>query len=75
MIDVARHFLPLSHIRRALDAMEAAKATTLHLHLTDSQVRVISVHKQFYLEEKVHYLKLLVAALIIRHIFSHFPFC
>lgn len=40
MLDVARHFLPVSKILRTIDAMESAKLNVLHLHLTDSQVRV-----------------------------------
>ena len=37
MVDTARHFLPLSVLRRTVDAMEAAKLNTLHLHLVDQQ--------------------------------------
>lgn len=37
LIDVARHFIPLSDLLLVLDAMEASKLNVLHLHLTDSQ--------------------------------------
>ena len=37
MLDVARHFLPLSAIRTTIDQMAAHKLNTLHLHLTDDQ--------------------------------------
>ena len=42
MIDTARHFIPLSSLRRTLDAMQLVKLNTLHLHLTDAQVGSIS---------------------------------
>ncbi len=37
MLDVARHFLPVSLLRDVLDGMERAKLNTLHLHLSDDQ--------------------------------------
>ena len=37
MLDVARHFIPLSALKRTLDAMGLAKLNVLHLHLTDDQ--------------------------------------
>ena len=37
MIDPARHFLPMSDLRRIVDQMAAVKLNTLHLHLTDDQ--------------------------------------
>lgn len=37
MLDVARHFIPLSLIYRTIDGMEAVHMNILHLHLTDSQ--------------------------------------
>lgn len=37
MVDVARHFIPLPMIKRAIDAMALSKFNTLHLHLTDAQ--------------------------------------
>jgi hypothetical protein len=38
MVDVVRHYIPIPHLRRTIDAMAAAKLNILHLHLTDSQV-------------------------------------
>lgn len=38
LVDVARHFMPLSLLKRTVDGMAAVKFNTLHLHLTDSQV-------------------------------------
>lgn len=37
MVDVARHFLPMSVMKRNVDAMAASKMNTLHLHLTDDE--------------------------------------
>lgn len=37
MIDAARHFQPVSVIKRNLDAMAAVKMNVLHWHLTDDQ--------------------------------------
>ena len=37
MIDVARRFIPLTALKRTLDAMSLAKLNVLHLHLTDDQ--------------------------------------
>ena len=37
MLDVARHFLPLRVLERAVDAVAAAKGNVLHLHLSDWQ--------------------------------------
>ena len=37
LVDVSRHYVPLSLLRRTIDAMAAVKLNTLHLHLTDSQ--------------------------------------
>ena len=47
MVDVSRHFIPLEILRRTLDGMRAAKMNVLHLHLTDSQVRLS--HDCFYI--------------------------
>jgi hypothetical protein len=35
MIDSARHFLPVSTIKRMIDGMSTAKLNVLHWHLTD----------------------------------------
>lgn len=37
MLDVARHFQPISEVRRMVDAMALLRLTVLHLHLTDDQ--------------------------------------
>jgi hexosaminidase len=37
MLDTARNFLPLSAMKRTLDAMAACKLNVLHWHATDSQ--------------------------------------
>jgi len=37
LLDVSRHFFPLSLLKRCITAMSASKFDTLHLHITDSQ--------------------------------------
>ncbi|KJK42652.1 hypothetical protein UK23_36240, partial [Lentzea aerocolonigenes] len=37
MIDVARHFLPITYLRRLVDQIALYKLNVLHLHLTDDQ--------------------------------------
>ncbi|MGA1675659.1 MAG: beta-N-acetylhexosaminidase [Pseudomonadales bacterium] len=37
MLDVARHFLPLTDLLRTVDAMALFRLNVLHLHLTDDQ--------------------------------------
>lgn len=37
MIDVCRHYMPLSAVRRNIDAMAAVKLNVLHLHLSENQ--------------------------------------
>src|SRR4029077_6661093 len=37
MLDVARHFMPYSFIKKMIDLMAMQKMNKLHLHLTDSQ--------------------------------------
>ncbi|MFE9907029.1 beta-N-acetylhexosaminidase [Streptomyces clavifer] len=37
MLDVARHFQPVSYLRRYVDLLAFHKLNTLHLHLTDDQ--------------------------------------
>jgi hexosaminidase len=37
LIDVGRHFIPLSVLKRNLDGMAAVKMDVLHLHLSDDQ--------------------------------------
>lgn len=36
MLDVSRHFFPLSHLKRQIDALASYKINRLHLHLTDA---------------------------------------
>lgn len=36
MLDVSRHFFPLSHLKRQIDILARHKMNTLHLHLTDA---------------------------------------
>ncbi|CAF1200477.1 unnamed protein product [Adineta ricciae] len=37
MLDVARHFIPISIIQQTIDFMKLVKMNVLHLHLTDDQ--------------------------------------
>lgn len=37
MIDVSRHFIPMSALYRAVDGMELVKLNVFHLHLSDDQ--------------------------------------
>ena len=37
LVDLARHFIPLSQLRAVVDAMAAVKLNALHLHLSDDQ--------------------------------------
>lgn len=37
MLDVARHFQPVSYVRRFVDLLALHKLNVLHLHLTDDQ--------------------------------------
>ncbi|HEV2206050.1 MAG TPA: family 20 glycosylhydrolase [Candidatus Acidoferrales bacterium] len=37
MIDVSRHFIPMSALYRAVDGMEVVKLNVFHLHLSDDQ--------------------------------------
>lgn len=37
LLDVSRHFQPITLLKRCIDAMHGSKLNTLHLHLTDSQ--------------------------------------
>ena len=62
MVDVARHFIPLPLLIRTVDGMAAAKLNVLHLHLTDSQVRVSPL-------ERVHVPLLFYFLFILFHSF------
>ena len=37
LIDVARHFIPIIHLKKVLDGMALLKLNVLHLHLSDDQ--------------------------------------
>jgi hexosaminidase len=37
VLDTARNYLPISSIKKTIDAMEVAKLNTLHWHITDGQ--------------------------------------
>lgn len=37
MLDVSRHFMPLSFLKKMVDALASMKMNRLHLHLTDDQ--------------------------------------
>jgi hexosaminidase len=45
MIDVSRHFMPISFLRRLVDLMAMQKMNNLHLHLTDDQGWRIEIKK------------------------------
>jgi hexosaminidase len=45
MIDVARHFLPVSFLKKLIDLMSMQKMNNLHLHLTDDQGWRIEIKK------------------------------
>lgn len=45
MIDVARHFMPVSVLKRNLDGMEAVKMNVFHWHLSENQGFRVESHK------------------------------
>ncbi len=45
MIDVSRHFIPLTVLKRNLDGMEAVKLNVFHWHLSDNQGFRAESHK------------------------------
>lgn len=45
MLDVARHFQPISVLKTMVDQMAAVKLNTLHLHLTDDQGWRVEIRK------------------------------
>jgi len=62
LIDVARHFMPVSVIKRNLDGMAAVKLNVFHWHLTDDQgfrvesktlPRLHQVSGQYYTQDQV----------------------
>ena len=55
MVDVCRHWMPVSVIERTLNAMELSKLNVLHLHLSDDQgFRAQSVEYPL-LNDREHY--------------------
>jgi hexosaminidase len=64
MLDVCRHWMPISVIERTLNAMELSKLNVLHLHLSDDQgFRVESIQypllhdrKDFFTQKDIKYL-------------------
>jgi len=62
LIDAARHFMPVSVIKRNLDAMAAVKLNVFHWHLADDQgfrvesrtfPRLHEVSEQYYTQDQV----------------------
>ena len=45
MLDVSRHFMPMSFLKRLVDLMAMQKMNNLHLHLTDDQGWRIEIKK------------------------------
>lgn len=75
LIDAARHFMPVSVIKRNLDAMAAVKLNVLHWHLTDDQgfrvesrvlPRLHEVSGQYYTQAQVREVLAYAAARGIR---------
>jgi hexosaminidase len=64
LLDVCRHWMPVSVIERTLNAMELSKLNVLHLHLSDDQgFRVESLQhpllhdrKNFFTQKDIQYL-------------------
>ena len=51
MLDVARHFFPVTAVKRLIDQMAYYKFNILHLHLTDDQGWRLMIHSWPRLEE------------------------
>ena len=64
MLDVCRHWMPVSVIERTLNAMEMSKLNVLHWHLSDDQgFRVESIRhpllhneKDYFTQKDIHHL-------------------
>ncbi|CAF3347981.1 unnamed protein product [Rotaria sp. Silwood1] len=64
LLDVSRHWMPVTVIERTLNAMELSKLNVLHLHLSDDQgFRVESIEynllhdrKDFFTQKDIQYL-------------------
>jgi hexosaminidase len=64
MLDVSRHWMPVSVIERTLNAMELCKLNVLHLHLSDDQgfrveslqYRLLHDKKDFFTQKEIQHL-------------------
>jgi hexosaminidase len=64
MLDVARHWMPVSVVERTLNAMELSKLNVLHLHLSDDQGfrveslqhRLLDDRTDFFTQKDIHHL-------------------
>lgn len=65
MLDVARHFQPVSAIKRTLDGMAAVKLNVLHLHLSDDHgfrvgsnrfpnLHLLASEGRYYTQDDIH---------------------
>lgn len=72
-IDVARHFISITALKRQIDAMEAVKLNILHLHLSDDQgfrveslrfpkLREIAANGEYYTQAEIRDLVAYAAA-------------
>lgn len=77
MIDVSRHFMPITTLLRQIDAMELVKLNVLHLHLSDGQgfrveskrfprLHTVSSHGDYYTQKQIRFLVTYAAARGIR---------
>lgn len=51
MLDVARHFFPMSHLKKTIDILAFYKINVFHIHLTDDQGWRIEIKKHPKLHE------------------------
>ncbi|MEA4935319.1 MAG: beta-N-acetylhexosaminidase [Paludibacter sp.] len=51
MLDVARHFFPMSHLKKTIDMLAFYKINVFHIHLTDDQGWRIEIKKHPKLHE------------------------
>ncbi|CAF2089221.1 unnamed protein product [Rotaria magnacalcarata] len=64
MLDVSRHWMPVSVIERTLNAMELSKLNVLHLHLSDDQGfrveciqhKLLHDRKDFFTQKDIRYI-------------------